>query len=316
MSTMAIWQPTSSEPLFQTGQTITGLWHRRRYRIEGLLGKGANGEVYRVISEAGEPLALKVSLAAGDIAREHKCLKQLQGVARGVDLGPLVFDLDDVKTSRGKAFFYVMEWVRGSDLPAFLRGRGEHWAAVLLLQLCTYLERLHAHGLVFGDLKSENCLVDAKGKLRLIDFGGVTPVGRGVKEYTEWYDRAWWGQGSRMAEESYDLFALTMLVVGLLAPDYRQKAMQMEAPNFSFLKEAVAKDPRFHSWRGLLLDVWAGRVRRVDGFRRRLTPLLQASVQREKQRKAKEKRRDWTDWMVLGMGMVLFLVFCHFLLSY
>ncbi|KEO83403.1 protein kinase domain-containing protein [Tumebacillus flagellatus] len=311
---MATWQPTWSDPFFQKGQVITGLWNKKRYRIDGMLGSGANGEVYRVSSE-GQSYALKVSAQAPEISLEHKILKQLQGVARGSDLGPLIFDLDDVQTQRGKAFFYVMEWVQGTDLPDFLQKRGPHWTPVLLLQLCTYLERLHKQGYCFGDLKAENCLVNEdRGVVRLVDFGGVTEFGRGVKEYTEWYDRAWWGQGSRLSEESYDVFALSMLAVQLIAPEAR-KSVQQIGPNYSLLKKAIVSDPRFENWRGLFKGVWDGRIRTVASLREALSPLVKRSVEIEKKIKSKQKRRrDWTDWLLLGSAAVLVLVFCQFLL--
>ncbi|TCP57676.1 serine/threonine-protein kinase [Tumebacillus sp. BK434] len=308
---MATWQPTSFEPLFRTGSTITGVWNKQRYLVESMLGRGANGEVYRVVKPNGERLALKVSPQSSDIALEHKILHQLQGVARGIDLGPLVFDLDDADTPRGKAFFYVMEQVHGTSLPPFLKKRGGHWLPVLLLQLCTYLERMHKLGFCFGDLKAENCLVDEKrGRLRLVDFGGVTPFGRGVKEYTEWYDRAWWGQGSRRADESYDVFALTMMAVALLAPDLRHKLALLTVPNFSLLQQSVRADPRLAPWRDLLGAVWSGRVTTVERFRERLMPMVKASVQQEQRAADAAPRQDWSDWLLLGSAAVLVGAVC------
>jgi serine/threonine-protein kinase len=306
MTAMATWQPTSSDPLFRNGQTITGVWNRKSYVVEGMLGCGANGEVYCVRSKSGDLLALKVSPNSGDIALEHKILKQLQGAARGVGLGPLVYDLDDVDTPRGKAFYYVMERVRGTSLSPFLKKRGLHWTPVLMLQLCTDLERMHRLGYCFGDLKAENCLVDEKrGTLRLIDFGGVTPFGRGIKEYTEWYDRAWWGQGSRLAEESYDVFALSMMVVALLDPELRKKMAGLPVPNFPLLKQSVLADQRFGQWRDLLSAVWSGRVTTVARFRERLLPIVQASVKQEKLQKEDGPAHDWSDWLLFSSAAVL-----------
>ncbi|MFD2170255.1 protein kinase domain-containing protein [Tumebacillus lipolyticus] len=308
---MATWQPMSSEPLFRAGVPICGKWNGQRYVVEGLLGRGANGEVYAVKAGSGDRLALKVSSASSDIALEHKILQNLQGVARGFDLGPLVFDLDDVDTKRGKAFFYVMEQVRGSSLAPFLQRRGRHWAAVLMLQVCTFLERLHQLGYCFGDLKVENCLVDEQsGRVRLVDFGGVTPFGRGVKEYTEWYDRAWWGQGSRRAEASYDLFALTMMVVALLAPDLCQKLSAMSTPNFSLLLQSAMSDPRLAPWQELLRAVWSGRVTTVGRFRERLMLLVEASLNKERQEKAADAPRDFSDWLLICSAATLVGVFC------
>jgi serine/threonine-protein kinase len=305
----------SSDPLFQPGQTVAGVWHKRRYTVEGLLGRGANGEVYRVVDESGRRLALKASLQSAGLALEHKILKRLQEVARGGDLGPCVFDLDDVEVGGRKVFFLVMEMVRGTSLHAFLQRRGAHWVPVLLLQLCTILERLHGTGHAFGDLKAENCLIDeASGVVRLVDFGGVTPFGRGVKEYTEWYDRAWWGRGSRMAEEGYDVFALIMLAALLLAPDLQKKATESGVPNGARLRNALLCDPRFAPWRGVFQDVYDGRIRTVPCFRQRLLPLVHAGVQAERRERARRQPRDWTDWLVVGSGVVLMLVICQFVL--
>ncbi|MCX7569602.1 protein kinase [Tumebacillus sp. DT12] len=305
----------SSDLLFRPGQTVTGLWHKRRYTVEGLLGRGANGEVYRVTDSSGQTLALKAAPLSSGLALEHKILKRLSEVARGADLGPRVFDLDDVQVGGQKQFFLVMELVRGTTLPAFLDRRGRHWTPVLLLQLCTYLERLHETGNAFGDLKAENCLVEeARGAVRLVDFGGVTPFGRGVKEYTEWYDRAWWGRGSRMAEEDYDVFALAMLAIALLAPDLRKALTESGVPNGSRLRQAVSSDARLADWRGLLQGVFDGRVRTISAFRQELLPLVKAGVRLEQKEKVRRKPRDWTDWLVVGSGLVLMLVFCQFVL--
>jgi len=304
-----------SSSLLRTGQTVAGLWHKRCYLVESQVGSGAVGEVYRVQGPDGKTYALKISLQSSEIALEHRTLQRIQGVARGVNLGPLVYDVDDVATPHGKAFFYVMEWVRGRDLPSFLQLRGRHWTPVLLLQLCNCLELLHAEGRCFGDLKVENCLVDeSEGRLRLVDFGGVTPFGRGVKEYTEWYDRAWWGQGTRAADPGYDLFALTMLTVQLIAPELRAQATAAGTPNFAKVAKHVLQEPAYAHWRPLLQGVWSGRITETSHFRQMLTPLLRKSVEAEKRRRrpASSRRRDWTDWLLFGSAALLVLVFCQF----
>ncbi|WGI63396.1 hypothetical protein QEN29_24350 [Escherichia coli] len=51
------------------------------------------------------------------------------------------------------------------------------------------------------------------GIIRCIDVGGTTKAGRAIKEYTEFFDRGYWGFGTRKAEPSYDLFALSMVMV-------------------------------------------------------------------------------------------------------
>ena len=46
------------------------------------------------------------------------------------------------------------------------------------LRLLQKLAQLHQAGWVFGDLKPQNVLVSDYGQVELIDYGGVTSIGR------------------------------------------------------------------------------------------------------------------------------------------
>src|SRR5699024_1304531 len=89
----------------------------------------------------------------------------------------------------------------------------------ILFQLLEQLERLHQIGYIFGDLKNDNIIItDNPPTVRLIYVGGMTKMGRSVKEYTIFYDRAYWRLGKRLAEPSYDLFAVTMVFLTIFYP--------------------------------------------------------------------------------------------------
>src|SRR5690606_3371376 len=103
---------------------------------------------------------------------------------------------------------------------SFIKQKGNEWIVVFMLQLLTELEKLHQEGYIFGDLKPDNLIVAGPSpKIRLLDVGGVTKIGRSVKEFTSFYDRAYWGAGSRKAEPSYDLFSLAMVFFHVAHPD-------------------------------------------------------------------------------------------------
>src|SRR5690606_7810542 len=89
------------------------------------------------------------------------------------------------------------------------------------------LTRLHQSGWIFGDLKLDNLIVMTNPpRLRWVDVGGTTQKGRAIKEYTEFYDRGYWQLGTRRAEESYDLFALTMVFLHLFYPNEFERREQ------------------------------------------------------------------------------------------
>src|SRR5699024_661630 len=130
--------------------------------------------------------------------------------------------------------FYVMEYVHGESMNSFLQKNGTEWIGVFMFQLLDDLEELHAAGWVFGDLKLENLLVTASPpRVRWIDVGGTTQIGRAIKEYTEFYDRGYWGFGTRKAEPSYDLFSLSLAFIGLFYP---QKFSRGNHPKANLLK--------------------------------------------------------------------------------
>lgn len=103
-------------------------------------------------------------------------------------------EVDDFTYQGREIPFYVMRYVQGEPLCAFLARRGPRWLDVAGLRLLQQLGRLHHSGWVFGDLKPENVLVGAYGDVELIDYGGVTSEGHSVKQFTEWYDRGFWGR--------------------------------------------------------------------------------------------------------------------------
>ncbi|MCP8618187.1 protein kinase domain-containing protein [Salirhabdus salicampi] len=202
------------------GTTVSGKWHHNHYEVVKTLGYGAIGTVFLAKKE-NQLVAIKMSEQQASITTEVNVLKALQKV-QGKRLGPSLLDVDDWQLRNGKQIsFYVMEYLDGTGLNTFLKKRGYEWIGILLLQILDDLDRLHREGWIFGDLKRENLIVtQSPPRLRWIDVGGTTKIGRAVKEYTEFYDRGYWGLGSRKADPSYDLFALAMVVIQIFYPNY------------------------------------------------------------------------------------------------
>ncbi|MFC4389325.1 serine/threonine protein kinase [Gracilibacillus marinus] len=215
MNTQMLKKPDIS---FYKGQIITGKWHKKTYHVVRKLGSGAIGTVYLCVCNNVQ-VALKVSKQSHSITSEVNVLKVLKKV-QGHRLGPSLIDVDDYVHRNGYVYsFYVMEYISGEPLSQFVNRHGEEWLYSLLVGFLKDLQALHNEGYIFGDLKMENLIVSRKpARLRWVDVGGTTLVGRSIKEYTEFYDRAYWQAGTRKADPGYDLFALAMVVLRIYYP--------------------------------------------------------------------------------------------------
>nr|WP_156283392.1 serine/threonine protein kinase [Paenibacillus sp. NEAU-GSW1] len=207
---------------------VTGKWKHNRYRVERLLGEGANGKVYLVQRDKSW-YAMKVGADAVDLQSEINVLQALakqggQSGGQSAAKEPFLIDVDDLLGPDGREYsFYIMRYVRGVTLSDYLSQNGAEWFPLVGLNLLNKLALLHKKGWVFGDLKVENVLVADYGYVELVDYGGVTATGKGIRQFTEIYDRGYWNAGSRSADAKYDLFSFAVLCLQLLEPKRLQQ---------------------------------------------------------------------------------------------
>lgn len=238
-----------------SGNKILGKWHKKPYKIVRTLGAGATGTVYLAESASGL-VALKVGSDNMSITSEVNVLKHFSKV-QGQVLGPSLLDVDDMVLPGGTFPFYAMEYLKGDQLIDYMQNRGIEWLGILMIQLLGDLNRLHSAGWVFGDLKPDNVLVvGPPAKIRWIDVGGTTLIGRSIKEYTEFFDRGYWGLGSRKAEPSYDLFAVAMMMINCAYPKRFEK--QGEKP-MAFLKQQIESQRLLLPYRDILIQALQGK---------------------------------------------------------
>lgn len=267
----------------KSGTTITGKWHQQRYTIVHRLGEGMVGTVY-LCRNNGKHVALKISEQPLAMTAEVQVLKSLQKV-QGGRLGPYLMDVDDWETKNGQAYsFYVMEYIHGVGLRTFIAQKGSDWVGLLLLQMLEQLESLHRAGWVFGDLKNENILVTEQPfKVRFIDVGGTTKIGRSIKEYTAFYDRAYWLLGKRTAEASYDLFAVVMVVLSIYYP---QQFARTKNP-LPYLRQKIVAQEALRLYAPSLLKALSGKYDSARAMRDDIVQTL--FLQKEKKRAQNEQ---------------------------
>lgn len=220
-----------------SGTIIQGRWTKRIYQVEKLLGQGGCGSVYLVRDLQNLGLyALKMSKDGAMINKEYEILSRLnsQPQLSLLNLVPKVYYLDDLCLDGIFHSYLVMDYIRGITLQELLSKKGSlkaREAAGIALLVSLILEKLHQSNYICGDLKAENFLYnEGSGQVTMIDFGGVTKPGNSIKAFTSVYDRASWGQGNRIADCQYDLFAFSMLLLilvsGKIPKPQRQKGWQ------------------------------------------------------------------------------------------
>ena len=145
------------------------------YTIERLLGKGGTAEVYAAKRDRDfERVALKIlrpdlsrnKVAANQIAKEAKLLRELEGVPQVVN-GLRVFRFMHT-------LVLEMERVAGQTLLEWLdQGRkfSESEAFNIVCEVAVALEGMREHGVIHRDLKPGNIMLDREFNVRLIDFG-------------------------------------------------------------------------------------------------------------------------------------------------
>ena len=247
------------------GTVVKGKWYQNVYEILETLGYGATGTVYLAKSKQGL-VALKMSENSMSITSEVNVLRHFSKV-QGSTLGPSLLDVDDYVTTKTSQSipFYVMEYMKGSSLLSFLQKKGEEWLGVLMIQLLSDLEKLHQAGWVFGDLKPENLIVvGPPSKIRWFDVGGTTYIGRSVKEYTEFFDRGYWGLGSRKADPAYDLFAVAMIMMNCAYPKRFSKKSDQPIVQLS---QAIDAKPPLIKYKSLMINALLGKYQNASEMR-------------------------------------------------
>ena len=167
-----------------------------RYEIMQLLGEGGMGAVYKVRDrEVNRVVALK--MIREDLASHPEILARFtqelvlarqvthKNVIRLFDLG----EADGVK-------FITMDFIEGRDLKSLLTEKGKlppDQAVKIIGQVCRALDAAHTEGVVHRDLKPQNIMLDANGRVTVMDFGiarsaemsGMTQTGAliGTPEY-------------------------------------------------------------------------------------------------------------------------------------
>ncbi|KAK6013182.1 kinase domain protein, partial [Ostertagia ostertagi] len=158
----------------------------QRFELLKVLGKGGYGKVFQVKkttgSDKGKIFAMKV-LQKATIVRNQKDTahtKAERNILEAVK-SPFICDLLYAFQTGGKLYL-ILEYLSGGELFMHLEREGmflEDTAAFYLSEIVeskmlssiSGMEHVLSPGIIYRDLKPENILLDARGHVKLTDFG-------------------------------------------------------------------------------------------------------------------------------------------------
>jgi eukaryotic-like serine/threonine-protein kinase len=154
------------------------------YRIQGELGRGGMGVVYKAYDpKLKRTLALKVLLNA-----EHSSEEEIQRFFREAESAaklqhPNIVPVHNLGIHEGKHFF-TMDFVEGQPLDALISKR-----KLEVREICELLEKVakglhvaHTNGIIHRDLKPANIIISKEGEPKVTDFGLAKVISSGNEE--------------------------------------------------------------------------------------------------------------------------------------
>ncbi len=209
-----------SEAAKNIGQAL-----RSRYVLRERLGAGGQGEVWRAFDpQTGVDIALKIlQPASGRSAAVWVALVHEHEISARLDHPGILHVYPPERD--GATFLLPMELAGGGDLRR-LRGSNYLTIVPVLLEVAKALEHAHERGIVHRDLKPGNVLLDARGRVKLADFGvsgrpseSATGSMRGLSPFTASPEQLR-GESPMPSDDIYGLGALAYELLSRSPPHY------------------------------------------------------------------------------------------------
>eukprot|EP00053_Salpingoeca_punica_P016296 m.153200 g.153200 ORF g.153200 m.153200 type:complete len:462 (-) comp16935_c1_seq1:61-1446(-) len=157
------------------------------FKIVKLIGRGAYGEVsVATFRPTGEIFALKVQSKCELLKKANAAFfwEEREIMARTVSpwIIKLIYSFQDSQN-----LYMAMEYAPGGDLVSLMEKYNfeEEWCKFYAAEVAMAINELHRMGFAHRDIKPDNLLLDARGHIKLSDFGLCTGLKKAHR--TEFY---------------------------------------------------------------------------------------------------------------------------------
>jgi len=253
-----------------------------RYRIQGELGRGAMGIVYRAEDPAiGRTVAVK-TIRLGDFtdpAERARLRERLFREARsaGALSHPNIVTIYDIAEENDTAYVF-MEFVDGRTLEQMLASSQPLARAQLvdiLRQTAAALDYAHHKGIVHRDIKPANIMVSVDGQAKITDFGVAKIVSQQMTQAgtilgTPSYMSPEQIQGAPVDGRS-DQYSLAVIAYEMLTGEKPHSADSLPTLLFKITKEEPPPARRLNPTLGPEVDLVLGRALAKDPAERYAT---------------------------------------------
>lgn len=234
-----------------------------RYRIQGVLGKGAMGLVYDGLDpNLNRRVAIKTILTS-KLDADSACMiatrfeREVHAVARLSHRN--IVQVYDFGTENDLAYI-VMEYIQGRELQDYFE-KGERFdirtVFSLMTELLDALDFAHEAGIIHRDVKPANVMVDAGGHAKLTDFGVARVADPGGPQGEATRVGALVGTPSYMSPEQIQGLTLDrrtdVFSAGIIFYQFLTGRKPFEAPSqFGLQAKIIQEDP---AWPSALVQI-------------------------------------------------------------